>query len=89
MALAPCLREVCVMKRPCLEDLSMAAEWLRCNEGADGESESCSLVATWLDTYARGSGLTGLRDRIEAVGGTFNVTSPAGGGTTLLIEIPV
>ena len=38
---------------------------------------------------ARGSGLTGLRDRIEAVGGTFNVTSPDGGGTTLLIEIPV
>jgi signal transduction histidine kinase len=38
---------------------------------------------------AQGSGLTGLRDRIEAVGGTFDVTSPAGGGTTLLIEIPV
>ena len=38
---------------------------------------------------ARGSGLTGLRDRIEAVGGTFDVTSPVGGGTTLLIEIPV
>jgi signal transduction histidine kinase len=38
---------------------------------------------------ARGSKLTGLRDRIEAVGGTFDVTSPAGGGTTLLIEIPV
>jgi signal transduction histidine kinase len=38
---------------------------------------------------ARGSGLTGLRDRIEAVGGTFDVTSPAGGGTTLLIEIPI
>jgi signal transduction histidine kinase len=38
---------------------------------------------------AKGSGLTGLRDRIEALGGTFNVTSPAGGGTTLLIEIPV
>jgi signal transduction histidine kinase len=38
---------------------------------------------------ANGSGLTGLRDRIEAVGGTFDVTSPAGGGTTLLIEIPV
>jgi signal transduction histidine kinase len=37
----------------------------------------------------KGSGLTGLRDRIEAVGGTFNVTSPADGGTTLLIEIPV
>jgi len=38
---------------------------------------------------AQGSGLTGLRDRVEAVGGTFDVTSPAGGGTTLLIEIPV
>ena len=38
---------------------------------------------------ARGSGLTGLRDRIEAVGGTLDVTSPAEGGTTLLIKIPV
>ena len=38
---------------------------------------------------ARGSGLTGLRDRIEALGGTLDVTSPAGSGTTLLIEIPV
>jgi signal transduction histidine kinase len=37
----------------------------------------------------QGSGLTGLRDRIEAVGGTLDVTSPAKGGTTLLIEIPV
>ena len=38
---------------------------------------------------ARGSGLTGLSDRIEAVGGTLQVTSPTGGGTTLLIEIPL
>jgi signal transduction histidine kinase len=38
---------------------------------------------------ARGSGLVGLGDRIEAVGGTLEVTSPTGGGTTLLIEIPV
>jgi signal transduction histidine kinase len=38
---------------------------------------------------ARGSGLTGLRDRIEAVGGTLQVTSFTGSGTTLLIEIPV
>jgi signal transduction histidine kinase len=37
----------------------------------------------------RGSGLTGLRDRIEALGGTLDVTSAAGGGTTLLIGIPV
>jgi signal transduction histidine kinase len=38
---------------------------------------------------AQGSGLVGVSDRIEAVGGTLAVTSPAGGGTTLLIEIPV
>jgi signal transduction histidine kinase len=37
---------------------------------------------------ARGSGLVGLRDRIEAVGGALTVTSPAGHGTTVLIEIP-
>ena len=38
---------------------------------------------------AHGSGLTGLSDRIQAVGGTLDVTSPVGHGTTLLIEIPV
>src|ERR1039457_3761733 len=37
---------------------------------------------------AHGSGLAGLRDRIEALGGTLKVSSPAGSGTTLLIEIP-
>jgi signal transduction histidine kinase len=36
-----------------------------------------------------GSGLLGLRDRIEALGGTQLLTSPAGRGTTLLIEIPL
>jgi signal transduction histidine kinase len=38
---------------------------------------------------AQGSGLVGLSDRIEAVGGTLEVTSPTGDGTTLLIEMPV
>jgi GAF domain-containing protein len=37
----------------------------------------------------RGSGLLGLRDRIEALRGRLQVTSPTGGGTTLLIELPV
>jgi signal transduction histidine kinase len=36
-----------------------------------------------------GSGLVGLSDRIAALGGTVQVTSPAGDGTTLLIEIPL
>ena len=37
----------------------------------------------------QGSGLIGLSDRIEALGGTLQVTSPAGNGTTLLIEVPL
>jgi signal transduction histidine kinase len=37
----------------------------------------------------KGSGLVGLRDRIEALRGTVQLSSPAGGGTTLRIEIPV
>jgi signal transduction histidine kinase len=37
----------------------------------------------------RGSGLLGLRDRIEALGGTLQVTSPAGEGTALLIDVPL
>ena len=38
---------------------------------------------------SRGSGLVGLSDRIQALGGTLAVTSPTGGGTTLLIQVPV
>jgi signal transduction histidine kinase len=37
----------------------------------------------------QGSGLVGLSDRIEALGGTLEVTSPTGSGTILLIEVPV
>jgi signal transduction histidine kinase len=37
----------------------------------------------------RGSGLVGLKDRVEALGGTFSVHSPPGGGTTVSCELPV
>jgi len=36
----------------------------------------------------RGSGLRGLCDRVEALGGRFSVQSPAGGGTRILAELP-
>jgi signal transduction histidine kinase len=36
-----------------------------------------------------GSGLVGLKDRIEALGGTFSMHSPAGGGTTVTCELPM
>jgi signal transduction histidine kinase len=35
-----------------------------------------------------GSGLTGLTDRIESCGGTMEITSPTGQGTSLLVTIP-
>ena len=38
---------------------------------------------------ARGLGLTGLSDRIEAVGGRMEIVSPAGGGTSVLVTIPL
>ncbi|NYD37290.1 ATP-binding protein [Actinomycetospora corticicola] len=37
---------------------------------------------------AGGTGLRGLRDRVEALGGRFTVTSPEGQGTTLAVELP-
>jgi signal transduction histidine kinase len=37
----------------------------------------------------RGSGLIGLSDRVESVGGRMEITSPVGRGTTLLISIPL
>ena len=38
---------------------------------------------------SRGSGLIGLRDRVEALGGTIDLASPPGGGTRLDVEIPL
>jgi signal transduction histidine kinase len=37
----------------------------------------------------RGSGLLGVKDRIEALGGRLQIRSPPGGGTSLLTEIPI
>jgi signal transduction histidine kinase len=37
----------------------------------------------------RGSGLVGLRDRVEAVGGTMTLDSPARAGTVLTVRLPV
>jgi signal transduction histidine kinase len=36
----------------------------------------------------RGSGLLGLKDRVEALGGRIDITSRHGEGTTLTVEIP-
>ena len=37
----------------------------------------------------RGSGLVGLKDRVEALGGTLEIRSQAGAGTDLEVAIPI
>ncbi|MFI5896927.1 GAF domain-containing protein [Actinoplanes sp. NPDC051513] len=61
----------------------------------DAAVEQDRLVLTVTDDGsggadpARGSGLRGLMDRIEALGGTIEVRSPAGEGTTITCRVPV
>jgi PAS domain S-box-containing protein len=38
---------------------------------------------------AVGSGLVGLRDRVEALGGSIEISSPAGQGTSVVAKLPV
>jgi signal transduction histidine kinase len=38
--------------------------------------------------FSRGSGLLGLRDRVDALGGTMSVNSPPS-GTTLVVDLPM
>ena len=38
---------------------------------------------------AGGSGLRGLADRVTAIGGNLSISSPAGGGTRLVAELPI
>ena len=38
---------------------------------------------------ARGSGLIGLRDRAEALGGSLEVSSPPGAGTLMVVQLPL
>ena len=38
---------------------------------------------------ARGSGLTGLTDRVEAIGGSLSIQSPPSRGTTIRVTLPI
>jgi signal transduction histidine kinase len=42
-----------------------------------------------LSAGSNGHGLTNLRDRVEALGGTITVNGPPGTGTTLHASLPV
>ena len=39
--------------------------------------------------FSGGTGLLGLKDRVEALGGRIDLHSPRGGGTTLRVLLPV
>jgi signal transduction histidine kinase len=39
--------------------------------------------------FGHGSGLVGLHDRVEALGGTIRVESPPGAGTLLVVVLPL
>jgi signal transduction histidine kinase len=39
--------------------------------------------------FARGAGLVGLKDRVEAIGGRIFLDSPRGAGTSLRVELPL
>ena len=53
---------------------------LRVSVGDDGAGGADS---------ARGSGLVGLKDRVEALGGAITVRSPLGAGTSVRVELPL
>jgi signal transduction histidine kinase/uncharacterized protein YoaH (UPF0181 family) len=58
---------------------------------ADGESLRVEVrdAGRGGATPSAGSGLLGLRDRVEAIGGTMRLSSPPGAGTTLNVELPL
>jgi len=39
--------------------------------------------------FGRGSGLVGLKDRVEALGGRITLQSEPAAGTSLLVELPL
>jgi signal transduction histidine kinase len=59
------------------------------------EDRDTALVASIRDDGGggadprSGSGLIGLRDRVEAIGGSMQITSPVAAGTTIRISLPI
>jgi signal transduction histidine kinase len=78
------------------EALTNAAKYAQASEvtvraGVDDEYLRVSIAddGTGGAVLGIGSGLIGLKDRVEAVSGRLTIASPVGKGTTLTVEIPV
>jgi signal transduction histidine kinase len=77
------------------EALTNAAKHSRASEVAVcGQTKDHTLSLSIRDNgiggadVGNGSGLLGLRDRVEALGGRMRINSPAGSGTSLDVTIP-
>jgi signal transduction histidine kinase len=78
------------------EALTNAAKYARAaavQVDVDGDDHALRLVVrddgVGGADLSHGSGLIGLIDRVEAVGGHLEISSPRGGGTTLAAAIPL
>jgi signal transduction histidine kinase len=78
------------------EALTNAAKHARASQVAVcGRSKDDNLCLSIRDDgiggadLSKGSGLLGLKDRVEALGGRIRITSPAGCGTSLDVTIPL
>jgi signal transduction histidine kinase len=76
--------------------LTNAAKYAQASEvNVSVEAETANLRLLIQDNgiggadAANGSGLIGLIDRVEALGGRIQICSPAGGGTSLQAAIPL
>jgi signal transduction histidine kinase len=80
----------------CSESLANVAKYA----GASRASVSVGMLGACLQVEVAddghggadpgaGTGLQGLRDRVEALGGTLTVDSPSGAGTRVVAEIPL
>jgi len=59
---------------------------LKCSIEDDGKG--FDIRATQSDRKRRGLGLSGMRERLNAIGGTLSIDSAPGRGTKLLIQLP-
>ena len=61
-------------------ELQVAGDALRVSVRDDGDGGA---------DFTMGTGLTGLKDRVEAIGGRIFLDSPRGAGTSLRVELPL
>jgi PAS domain S-box-containing protein len=63
--------------------------WVRLRHRGDGLHVEIGDDGVGGLDERRGSGVQGLRDRIGAVGGTLQISSPANGGTVMRARLPI